>query len=718
MPTLTGSSYASYVVRLSRAATESIFLQWHTVAGTAVPGTDYEETSGSVTFAPGETEKTIQVLVYGRTGNDTAPRDFSIKLTPTPGVILGAETSKCIIKVVDESGATIAAVTMAAGPAGAAAKSNYELAQQAGFTGTLAEWLASLKGEPGGQGDKGDDGPDAYAVALAAGFVGTRDEWLASLKGDPGGKGDDGDKGDDGRSVEFQRGATYLQWRLVGDTAWKNLVALADIKGEAGTGLRNRGDWVAGTYHAGDYVFAAGSSAATSMWILRGDADYVSSIAPAGDTANWIEFEAPAGPAGDDGDDGRQVEFQKSSTAIQWRYVGDTPWTDLVLLTAIKGDPGNPGAAGSKWFAAVGAPAAATGANGDYYLNVTNGDVYGPKTSGAWGSAVGNIKGAAGSGGATLASSDQAKSALLATVATTPAGVREYLEQFGLTSTYTTAPADLNTIVKGGFFNWADTTQNAPLAGSYGRGICIPSGDGYVTQLSIENGTGLLHARFQDGGTWGAWKAVTGASGAASKWYTGTAAPAAATGANGDMYLNTTTGDVFGPKASGAWGSSVGNLMGPAGSGGSGGSSAVTALRATDLGVTEITLVDALSFNVVVNTIYNIRINLLYRTTDVSKGIRVGFGGTAGVQSLAVRVNGFDSAGAPVGKLCKAKATPVIFTSSPVGGDDNVITVEGVLFATATGTFTFQIGAAVLYDYTAAQKGSHGILTPVGTIVS
>ncbi|WP_278984069.1 Calx-beta domain-containing protein [Sphingobium yanoikuyae] len=714
---MTGSSYASYVVRLSRAATESIFLQWATIAGTAVPGTDYEETSGGLTFAPGETEKTIQVLVYGRTGNDTTPRTFSIKLTPTPGVILGAEMAKCIIRVVDESGATIAAVTMAAGPAGDDGKDAFAVAQAAGFTGTLAEWLASLKGEPGDKGDDGGDGADAYAVAVLTGFTGTRAEWLASLKGEPGDKGEDGDKGDDGRSVEFQRGATYLQWRLVGDTAWTNLVALADIKGEAGTGLSNRGDWAAGTYHAGDYVFAPGSTAATSMWILRGDADYVSASAPAGDVEHWIEFEAPAGPPGDAGSNGRQVEFQKSSTAIQWRYVGDTAWTDLVLLTAIKGDPGNAGAAGSKWYAAAGVPAAATGANGDYYLNVTTGDVYGPKASGAWGTAVGNIKGAAGSGGATLATSDQAKAADLATIAATPAGVREYLEQFGLTATYTTAPADLDSIVKGGFFNWGNTTTHAPIANSYGRGICIPSGDKYVTQLSIENGTGLMHARFQDNGTWGAWVAVSGASGSGTKWYSGAGAPAAATGANGDYYLNLTNGDVYGPKASGAWGSAVGNLKGPAGSGGSG-SSAVTALRSTDLGVTEITLVDALSFAVEVNTIYNIRVNLLYRTTDVSKGIRVGFGGTAGVQSLAVRVNGFDSAGAPVGKFCKAKATPVIFNTSPVGGDDNVITVEGVLYATATGTFTVQIGAAVLYDYTAAQKGSHGILTPVGTIAA
>lgn len=47
---------------------------------------------------------------------------------------------------------------------------------------------------------------------------------------------------------------------------------------------------------------------------------------------------------GESGQDGREIELQKSDTAIQWRYVGDQEWTDLVQLSEIKGDPGNTGA--------------------------------------------------------------------------------------------------------------------------------------------------------------------------------------------------------------------------------------------------------------------------------------------------------------------------------------------------------------------------------------
>jgi hypothetical protein len=44
------------------------------------------------------------------------------------------------------------------------------------------------------------------------------------------------------------------------------------------------------------------------------------------------------------GDDGKQVELRANGTAIQWRYVGDPTWIDLVLLASLKGDKGDKGA--------------------------------------------------------------------------------------------------------------------------------------------------------------------------------------------------------------------------------------------------------------------------------------------------------------------------------------------------------------------------------------
>lgn len=103
--------------------------------------------------------------------------------------------------------------------------SAYELAVQNGFAGTLAEWLNSLKGadgkdgvngkdgingKDGANGRNGTDGKDglsAYEIALNNGFVGTESEWLDSLKGKD---------GEDGNSPEVSGFATtkYVDERL------------------------------------------------------------------------------------------------------------------------------------------------------------------------------------------------------------------------------------------------------------------------------------------------------------------------------------------------------------------------------------------------------------------------------------------------------------------------------------------------------------------------
>lgn len=63
----------------------------------------------------------------------------------------------------------------------------------------------------------------------------------------------------------------------------------------------------------------------------------------------------------------------------------------------------------------------------------------------------------------------------------------------------------------------------------------------------------------------------TGPAGAnGEKWYTGTTAPSSGTGVDGDLYLNTTTGDVY-KKASSVWGSPVANITGPQGPAGTSG---------------------------------------------------------------------------------------------------------------------------------------------------
>ncbi len=105
----------------------------------------------------------------------------SCNVPPTPD--LYAQLLAEIKKIVSEGGNGIN------GKDGENGLSAYELAVQNGFTGTLTEWLESLKGADGINGTNGKDGKNglsAYEIALKNGFVGTESEWLDSLKGENG----------------------------------------------------------------------------------------------------------------------------------------------------------------------------------------------------------------------------------------------------------------------------------------------------------------------------------------------------------------------------------------------------------------------------------------------------------------------------------------------------------------------------------------------------
>jgi chitinase len=55
----------TFAVTLSARGTETIAVAYATGNGTAGGGSDYQAASGALTFAPGETRKTVTVLVKG-----------------------------------------------------------------------------------------------------------------------------------------------------------------------------------------------------------------------------------------------------------------------------------------------------------------------------------------------------------------------------------------------------------------------------------------------------------------------------------------------------------------------------------------------------------------------------------------------------------------------------------------------------------------------------
>ena len=72
----------------------------------------------------------------------------------------------------------------------------------------------------------------------------------------------------------------------------------------------------------------------------------------------WADLPYVSGVTDQTGGDGREVELQANSTHIQWRYVGDAAWINLVPLSSLVGPAGPAGAAGAT------GPAGATGAAG------------------------------------------------------------------------------------------------------------------------------------------------------------------------------------------------------------------------------------------------------------------------------------------------------------------------------------------------------------------
>lgn len=83
----TGTTNAVFTVGLSQAFGQNVTVRWATANGTAASGSDYRAASGTLTFAPGETSKTVSVAVLG---------DFRLEATETFQVRLSSPTNATI----------------------------------------------------------------------------------------------------------------------------------------------------------------------------------------------------------------------------------------------------------------------------------------------------------------------------------------------------------------------------------------------------------------------------------------------------------------------------------------------------------------------------------------------------------------------------------------------------------------------------------------------
>jgi len=92
-----GTTNAVFTVTLSKAAAGAVTVQYATADGTGVAGSDYDARTGTLTFQPGETTKTVSVPVRGDTLVEADER-FALVLSAPAGATLADDRGEALIR--------------------------------------------------------------------------------------------------------------------------------------------------------------------------------------------------------------------------------------------------------------------------------------------------------------------------------------------------------------------------------------------------------------------------------------------------------------------------------------------------------------------------------------------------------------------------------------------------------------------------------------------
>ena len=237
--------------------------------------------------------------------------------------------------------------------------------------------IQGQQGEIGPKGEQGEKGADGREIELRRAethvqyrYVGEgEDAWknviaLQYIKGEP------GVAGIAGKNIELQKSATHVQWRVSGTETWNNLVPLEDLRGQKGD--RGEPADVSQFYTKAEIddkisEVQAGGSANLANYYNKQQVDQKISeieLTPGpkgekGDTGlkgdkgergeQGVKGETGLkGDKGDKGEDGREIELQKTTSHVQWKYARESLWHDLIALSELKGEQGEIGQKGDK----------------------------------------------------------------------------------------------------------------------------------------------------------------------------------------------------------------------------------------------------------------------------------------------------------------------------------------------------------------------------------
>jgi hypothetical protein len=295
----------------------------------------------------------------------------------------------------------------------------------------------------------------------------------------------------------------------------------------------------------------------------------------------------PQGPQGPQGATGPQG--QQGIQGIQGEQ-GPIGPTGPQGEQGIQGEQGPQGTQGPRGYSVLNGSVNPTteGIDGDFYINTSSNEIFGPKTSGSWGSGTSLV----GPQGAEGAQGPQGEVG--------PTGPQGASGTDGKTILNGTTVPDNGIGNDGDFYiNTATSEMYGPkTSGSWGSAIFNLGADG----ADGSDGNGVLSGSVNpttegnDGdfyinvssyeifgpktsGSWGSGTSLIGADGAdgadgqdGNAVLYGSVDPTTE-GNDGNFYINTSTNTIFGPKASGSWptGTSLVGPQGPAGNDGADG---------------------------------------------------------------------------------------------------------------------------------------------------
>ena len=185
---------------------------------------------------------------------------------------------------------------------------------------------------------------------------------------------------------EVRNNGTAIQWKYSDEADWCDLVALTELRGAAGENGKNGTDGKDGSNGADgkngingtngkdgingvdgkDGINGTDGINAKNIEVQRAT-EYIQWRYEGDEWQNLVaiaDITGPAGQKGADGANGKTPEFRVNENTLQWRYVGDEIWLNLYDLTALKGADGRDGADGINGKDGVDGKDGADGLNG------------------------------------------------------------------------------------------------------------------------------------------------------------------------------------------------------------------------------------------------------------------------------------------------------------------------------------------------------------------